>query len=168
MLLPPDVEDHLDEYLDPVRLSHPGLRWVPSARWHLTLEFLGECGPREVERQLGRWATRARRAAPLTLALGGAGAYPRPWHARVLWTGVEVDPGRWRAIAHHEQAAHLTIARTRELGDVTGVVERLATYAGPAWQADDVALVRSHLRPAGERGPRYEVIERFTLGGASH
>jgi 2'-5' RNA ligase len=162
--LPAEVESHLADHLDPLRAAHPELRWMPSSRWHLTLEFLGDCGPHEFERQLSRWTVRARRVGPLRLSLTAGGAFPKTWRARVFWAGVCVDPESWRRLAHHEQQAHVTVARTRELADLTGVVDGLASYTGPAWTAEDVALVQSHLRGSSDRGPRYEILERFPLG----
>jgi 2'-5' RNA ligase len=163
-MLPPDVETDLSEHLDGLRDAHTELRWLPPARWHLTLEFLGECGPHEVERQVKRWTVRAARGEPLSLAITGGGAFPTSWRARVFWAGVSVDAAAWRRVAHHEQQPHVTLARTRELTDLTGVVDGLSSYTGPEWLAEDVALVQSHLRGSAERGPRYEVLERFVLG----
>jgi 2'-5' RNA ligase len=164
-MLPTDVEADLSEHLDGLRTAHPELRWVPPARWHVTVEFLGECGPHEVERQLNRWAVRAGRCEPLRLSLAGAGTFPQAWRARVFWAGLDVDAAAWRRLAHHAQQPHLTLARTKkEAADVTGMVDELSSYAGPEWVAEDVGLVESHLRGGSDRGPRYEVIERFPLG----
>jgi RNA 2',3'-cyclic 3'-phosphodiesterase len=162
--LPAEVEAHLAESIDGLKVAHSELRWVPPPRWHLTLEFLGECGPHEIDRQLNRWTVRARRVGPLRLALAGGGAFPKTWRARVFWGGVRVDSESWRRLAHHDQSAHVTLARTRELCDLTGVVDSLSSYVGPEWVADDIALVQSHLRGSAGRGPRYEVLERFRLG----
>jgi 2'-5' RNA ligase len=164
-LLPPDVETHLDDSVDGLRTAHRELRWVPASRWHLTLEFLGACGPHEVDRQRQRWERRARRSAPLTLRLTGAGSYPRPWTARVLWIGLGGEVDGWCKLAAFDQAPHVTVARTRERSDLTATVDELAAYSGPDWTADQMTLVASHLRGSGDRGPRYEPLESFALGG---
>jgi 2'-5' RNA ligase len=160
------VEAHLSEHLDPLRAAHAELRWVPPARWHVTLEFLGDCGRHEFERQLNRWAVRARRVEPLRMTVVGGGAFPKTWRARVLWAGVDVDVDAWRRLARHEQSAHVTLARTRDLSDASGLVDALSSYSGPAWIAHEVALVQSHLRGSTDRGPRYEVLETFPLGSS--
>ena len=166
IMVPPDVEADLDDRIVGVRTALPGLRWVPAARWHITVEFLGECGPHEVERQRSRWASKAARNSPLEVSLSGAGAFPHAWMARVLWAGVRVDEHSWHRLAGPGQSAHLTVARTREARDLTGLVESLSTYSGPTWRVEHVALVESHLRSVGERGPRYEPLELFALGPA--
>lgn len=160
--LPVDVGAHLAEFID-ARLGRPELRWVPPARWHLTLEFLGACGRHEQERQLNRWAVRSGRARPFEAAVAGGGAFPGRTRARVLWAGVDVDTEVWRRLAGHDQQPHVTVARSKEPADLTGLVDALAPYRGPAWTVDEIVLMESHLRAAGERGPRYEVLERFPL-----
>lgn len=164
--LPAEVEADLDEHVDAVRASHPELRWVKPSRWHVTCEFMGESGPHEVDRQLQRWERRARHSAPLQLRLTGVGTFPKTWMARVLWTGIGGDVAAWHKLAAHGQEPHLTLARTRQRTDLTGVVDELASYAGPAWTADQVVVMESHLRGAPDGGPRYEVLETFPLGGA--
>ena len=162
--IPPEVESHLDEAIDGVRTAHPELRWVPASRWHLTCEFLGECGQHEVDRQLGRWERRAARSRPLELRLQGAGAFPHPWMARVLWAGLGGDVEGFSKLAAYGVDPHVTLARTRDRADLTGLVDELGDYPGPTWTATELVLLESHLRAKGERGPRYEPLARFPLG----
>ncbi len=137
---------------------------MPSSRWHVTLEFLGDCGPHERDRQLLRWERRARRSRPLRLGLSGAGAFPKSVGARVLWVGLQGDLDGWRRLAAYDQQPHVTVARTRERSDLTAVVGELDGYQGPIWTATELAVVESHLRSRGDRGPRYEPLEFFSLG----
>jgi 2'-5' RNA ligase len=155
---------HLDERVDVTRSALPGLRWVPAARWHITLEFLGECGRHEADRQLARWSRRAARVGPFDMSLAGAGAFPRAWKARVLYAGVHTDPDAWGRLAVAGQVPHVTLARTRQTQDLTDVIESLATYTGPAWRVDQIAMMASYLRGSGDRGPRYEPVETLQLG----
>jgi 2'-5' RNA ligase len=162
--LPPECEQHLDEHIDGVRTAHPELRWVRPSRWHLTLGFLGDCGGHEEERQRERWARRAARVEPFELSLASAGAYPHTWNARVLWVGTGGDAASFERLAAYGQDPHLTLARSRQPADLTGLVDALASYQGPTWTVDECALVESHLRGSGERGPRYATLDTFTLG----
>jgi 2'-5' RNA ligase len=166
LVLPPDVESHLDDAVDAVRSAHPELRWVHPSRWHVTCEFLGECGRHEVERQLGRWERRANRTAPMELQLSGAGAFPHTWMARVLWTGLAGEVESWRRLAAYGQSPHMTLARTRQRTDLTGLVTELEGYVGPSWTATELTLMESHLRGGADKGPRYEPLASFPLGGA--
>jgi RNA 2',3'-cyclic 3'-phosphodiesterase len=165
MLLPPGVEAHLDDRVDVVRSTLPDLRWVPGSRWHVTLEFLGACGRHEADRQAARWADRAAAGSAFEASVAGSGAFPDAWRARVLFAGVVDRSGGLARLSIEGQVSHVTLARTRQPRDLTGVVESLSEYCGPSWRVEQVALMESHLRGAGERGPRYEPLEYFTLGG---
>ncbi len=163
LLLPEDVVAHLDEHIDGVRTAHPHLRWVHPRRWHLTLEFLGECGRHEVDRQVRRWSVRAGRCPPLNLRLRGAGTFPeKAWVARVLWAGLAGDLDAWNKLAGYRQESHVTLARTRERTDLTNLVSEMGSYAGPWWRAEDVVLMESHLG----RGARYVPVETFPFTGS--
>lgn len=162
---PPDVVGHLEEFLDGLRTARPDLRWTPPARWHLTLQFLGECGPYEVERQRDRWERRAARSRPMTLRLAGAGAFPHPWTARAVWAGLAGDTGAFASLAVDDQVPHLTIARTRERAELTALVAEVGHYEGPAWTARDLVLFES--RMGAESGPRYRPLETVPLGDES-
>lgn len=164
ILLPAHVEAHLDDAVDPLRTALPGLRWTRPSNWHLTLEFLGDCGPHEAERQRLRWEERAASSAPMELQIAGSGTFPATTRAKVLWTGLSGDVLSWQKLAGPEQEPHLTLARAREPQDLTGLVDSLSRYAGPVWEATQLALVASHLRGRDERGPRYEPLEYVDLG----
>lgn len=167
LLLPPEVVSDLDEHIDGVRIAHPHLRWAHPSRWHVTLEFLGECGRHEVERQLRRWEVRASRSPSLHLRLTGAGTYPKPWMARVLWAGLAGDVDAWKRLAGYQQDPHVTLARTKQRADLTNLVAELGRYVGPGWTATEIALMESHLRTGRASGPRYEALEVFPLSAGS-
>ena len=165
ILLPDDVVTHLHEHLDALRTARPDLRWIAPQNYHLTVRFLGECGPREVDRQIDHWSGRAAQSAPLNLRLHGAGTFPHDWAAKVLFADVAGDRDAFTALAGPQQQPHVTLARTRQSADLSGAVLELSSYVGPPWQAREIAVVRSYLRGSGERGPRYEPIERLALTG---
>ncbi|MGH3493923.1 MAG: RNA 2',3'-cyclic phosphodiesterase [Sciscionella sp.] len=158
------AETHLHERLDGLQTAHPELRWVPPARWHVTLQFLGSCGPPEVARQAARWQRRAARSHPLALRLHGSGAFPRIHQARVLWTGLVGDVDGLARLAAFDQHAHLTLARTRASSDLTGICDELSAYDGPEWTATELLLVESRLGAARDGGPRYVPMEHIPLG----
>jgi 2'-5' RNA ligase len=67
----------------------PGLRWTTPDAWHLTLAFLGEV-PEPVLPELSTRLERAAGRHPAQLlAIRGAGAFPGPARARVLWAGIQ-------------------------------------------------------------------------------
>ena len=159
--------------------GHRDLRWAGPEDWHVTLAFLGEVAAPVADRLAPQLAQAARRHPPLSLALAGAGAFPDPDRARVLWCGLDGDRRELAALAASVAAAasqagapppdagrpfrpHLTLARTgRAPADVRDLAAALSRYQGPRWRAERVELIGSH--PSGRS--RYTTIGGWPLGG---
>ncbi|SOC56659.1 RNA 2',3'-cyclic phosphodiesterase [Ornithinimicrobium cerasi] len=186
-VVPPlEVVESLESFLEPRRdaLAAGGdWRWTRSEHLHLTLAFLPELEEWREEQLVADGEGWAARHTPVALALGGAGAFPSPGAARVLWAGVD-ELGRegtlasWakglRGVANHAGgrvdatrfSPHVTLARARGRPRPAGpVVQALDTLRTPAWVADEVALVASHLGQGPGGTPRYEVRHGWRLGG---
>lgn len=177
--LPEAVKDHLSEFLEPRQEAGPDLRWSLPEQWHLTLAFLPEVADRHTDELLERLERAASRRKPLDLRLAGAGAFPHPASAKVLWAGVEHDGEELMRLAGGVRAAgsksgievgggrfhaHLTLARLSLPADVTRWLRVLDEYSGPAWQAREVQLIASYLGQGRNGTARHEVREIFTLG----
>ena len=174
-LIPPAaVLDELAATVAPVQTARTDLRWTPTAQWHLTLAFLGEIDEGVLADLETRLARAARRHPPMKLALGGAGRFGD----RVLWTRVQAPDGL-RALAASVGAAarrvkiavddrpyrpHLTLARARPGTDLRPAVDALRGFAGTAWTADALHLVRSRLGAGPGGTAAHEVVETWPLG----
>ncbi|HZC39487.1 MAG TPA: RNA 2',3'-cyclic phosphodiesterase [Streptosporangiaceae bacterium] len=176
LALPSSSVSDLERVVAPLRPAWPGLRWTGQEAWHLTLAFLGEVED-GLESRLGTRLERAAARHPsLLLSLGGAGAFPAPGRARVLWAGIQGDRRGLAALAASVAAGsrragappsgagrryqpHLTLARCRAPADVRPLVEQLSGYDGRPWTASEVYLIRS--RPDGE--PRYQTLGTWPL-----
>jgi 2'-5' RNA ligase len=185
-LIPPDdVLTHLAAAIDAAagpRDDGGGgpLRWAGREQWHLTLAFLGQVEDATMVELTSRLERAARRHQPMELSVAGAGVFGSRARARVLWAGIRGDRPELKALAGSVGAAarrsgisvddrafrpHLTLARSRlrQGVDVTRFVESFESYAGPAWTARELHLVRSYL---GRRGSRYETLRSWPLGRA--
>jgi RNA 2',3'-cyclic 3'-phosphodiesterase len=173
---PAEVAQELRSATERLRAEHPALRWTLPEQWHLTLAFLGEVDDRARADLAGRLARAATRAAPLSLALGGAGRFGD----RVLWTRVSGDTAALRRLACSVRAAagraglrvedrpyrpHLTLARSGGDVDLRGLVSALADFSGSSWTAERLHLVRSRLGAGPDRRSRYELLCSWPLGG---
>jgi RNA 2',3'-cyclic 3'-phosphodiesterase len=67
----------------------PGMRILPREGFHLTLHFLGEVAPHDLDAV--RSALAMVKKAPFSIALKGIGQFPSERHAKVLWAGVEAN-----------------------------------------------------------------------------
>nr|WP_245852499.1 RNA 2',3'-cyclic phosphodiesterase [Blastococcus aggregatus] len=176
---PPEAaRAHLRRALDPLRDVPGAPRWTASARWHLTLLFLGAV-PREVLPALAAGAVPAVAAAPpMRLRLAGAGRFGSARRPQVAWAGLDGDVvpltaladrlaelarGLGLAVEDRPFRPHLTLGRwpPRQPADGT-LTDRLAGYRGPAWPVGEVLLLESRLGS----GPSYERHQAYSIGAA--
>jgi len=180
-LVPPEsaLED-LGEFLGPRQEASDGFRWTAQEQWHVTLAFMPHVPERVLDDLLARLERAAARRTPFTVSVGGGGAFPNPGRAKVLYSRLQVsDPEELSRLSTGARSAankagaeaeggrfrpHLTLARLKRPVDVTKWIRVLDAYAGPTWEAKEVALVESHLGEGPRKRPRYEVVETFPLG----
>lgn len=172
---PPQVRQDLAAFLEP-RDQHP---WIDPEQWHLTLAFLESVPDARLDELEGALIRAAARRSPMRLRLAGAGAFPEPVRAKVLWIGVQGDVEELQAAArgvragaaHHGAApdgkefrAHLSVSRLHAVQHQAKWVDVLATYQGPWWTAAELQLIASHLHEGPRGRPRHEVVATFPLG----
>lgn len=156
------------------------VRWVAPEGVHLTLRFLGEVEPARLP-PLESGLDRALRdlVAP-SLATAELGGFPNLERPRVVWMGVREQGHALGTLAAAMEAAaialgwqpetrafqpHLTLGRVREgrrqvSSRLAAALSRSRPPAGPLVQHPRVALVQSHLGPAGAR---YEELRMWRL-----
>jgi 2'-5' RNA ligase len=159
-----------------LQAAHPPahLKWVSDEQHHLTLHFLGEISPAQTEAVTRALAGLPPPTAPLSLTLGGLGAFPNVNRPATLWAGSQDEGGRiamlavaygraLRALGFEIDARpftpHLTLARVpRDLDPATiravggWYAAREALAPPPLTQAvRAVHLMRSELLPSGAR-----------------
>lgn len=177
-IVPPAAAiDELEAAAAPLRPAWPQLRWTRHDAWHVTLAFLGEVDDLVSQRLAPRLERVASRHASLSLAFAAVGTFPGSARARVLWTGLQGDLLSLAALATSVAAGarragakppdegrrfqpHVTLARCRAPADVRPLVAALNGYAGTAWTAERIHLIRSHL---GGSRPRYETVGSWAL-----
>jgi RNA 2',3'-cyclic 3'-phosphodiesterase len=177
ILPPPEALDELAAAAVQLRAAAPDLRWSGRSQWHLTLAFLGEQDVRVLPDLTARLERAAARHSAQSLAFAGGGAFPSARRARVLWAGVRADNKALAALVASVAAGarragappadegrkyhpHLTLAHCRRPGDVSALVGLLADFAGAAWTARSIALMRSHL---GSGPPQHEQVASWSL-----
>jgi 2'-5' RNA ligase len=170
----------------PLRDAAPSVGWVDETRLHLTLKFIGE-RPADAAAALAA-ALRGAAAphAPLTLEIGGLGAFPTKRRPRLIWLGVAPDP-KLELLHHDVEAAcaalgydvegrafrpHLTLGRVRQHARggagvdaaAAAALARSAREVQDRWTAEvrSVDLMESVL---GKGGPRYTLVDAAPLGG---
>jgi RNA 2',3'-cyclic 3'-phosphodiesterase len=171
------VLDAVAAVVQPARSLRVGLRWEQRERYHLTLQFLGPVA--RLAPVMEGLAAAARERGPFTFRLGGAGAFPKPGRARVVWIGATVGGDELAGLAgavadaltpvghepdRKELHPHLTVARLKVPDDVREVLAGIGPEpVGDPFTIGEVVLYQSELSP---KGPTYTVLERFSLRGA--
>lgn len=185
--IPEIVRLRIMRFSEEVREFAPQARWVQPESLHVTLKFIGERPPPEVEEIAHSLAEV--RSESFAINFRGCGFFPTAKAARVFWVGIEesaplaalansVDEACGRAGVMREEREfnpHLTLARVgrsgaphRMQGDKTNPAfeklrERLATIQTSDFgtmKAREFILYQSKLSP---KGADYTAMARFPL-----
>jgi 2'-5' RNA ligase len=176
-VVPPEqVRDDLAAFLE----AREGMPWIAPEQWHLTLAFCASIPEHRIDELGERLATKAAKLAPFPATLVGAGTFPHPARASVLWAGVQTPADELARLSAKARAAmssaggapdgkrftpHLTLARLRRPIEATRWLRILDTYQGPSWVVEHIELVASHLREGPSGRPRHETVARVPLRG---
>ena len=159
-----------------LRRELPRARWTRPDGWHLTLKFLGEVAPPELDELTTALAPRLRGIGEVNVRLGGTGFFPSKERPRVAWVGGAAD-GAESVVAEVERAAgaagfprerrpwsiHLTQARLKARWPSAAVdrfLEWGETLDLEAFDCREVVLFESDLQPGGAV---YTALERLPL-----
>jgi 2'-5' RNA ligase len=150
-------------------LPKPLVRWVPTRNVHLTLKFLGDVSPANLERLAETLRSAAAEQAAFPISVGGLGAFPTARRARILWIGLQA-PSDLAALQRALESVaarmgyapedrpfspHLTIGRvgqsvtTADLQKVRSAVEAAAVGHLGTFQAETIDVFKSDLQPGG-------------------
>ncbi|MBW1712728.1 MAG: RNA 2',3'-cyclic phosphodiesterase [Deltaproteobacteria bacterium] len=176
--LPQEVKAALAQAQRELKRTGADVRWVRIEAIHLTLKFLGPVPPERVADIVEALRPVAAACPPLSLRPAGAGVFPRPSNPRVVWLGLEGDLEPLKSLAGQIEKAlipldfpaelqpfkpHLTLGRVKSGRNKPGLVEgvmSLGQFQGPAFEARELILFRSELKPSGAV---YTALERLPL-----
>ncbi len=157
--IPAEARQRIVLHLQPLRPRLPGLRWTAPDSLHLTLRFLGDSRPGQVERLGHELAAAAARCPAGWARSPGLGLFPERGAPRILWLGFELPEAMLELQRACERAAraagfeperrafapHLTLGRWRERAPRP---ELPPCDLGELW-LDRLVLFRSQLDPHG-------------------
>ena len=178
--LPTPLLDALDSAIAPLRAEAPDVAWVPLAKRHLTLKFLGDVADERLPSVVDMADAVARQHRPFAMRVARFGAFPNFRRARVVWIGVEHE-ARLELLHHDLEIAgeaegfeiegrafrpHVTLARVLtplELDRVKRLarVARSIDFTATA-DVSELTLFESTLASAGAS---YRRLHAAQLGG---
>ncbi len=176
--IPVEVKEGLAREVEALRPRLEPARWVRTEGLHLTLKFLGESPPADLQALVAALRPGLESCAPVEVRLFGSGFFPGPQRPRVAWVGGEA-PGAGRVAAEIEEAAaqggwgrerrpfalHLTLARLRRPWQPETVERWLEWgkgYRAKPFTCGEVVLFESRLERGGAV---YTPLERLPLKG---
>ncbi|WP_024822948.1 RNA 2',3'-cyclic phosphodiesterase [Aminobacterium mobile] len=178
--IPEEERKKIASVLSLLKKEYPNLKWVAPSGLHVTLKFCGELQ----EDQLQLFSSSLKKSLaqavtkPFQIRLGSIGGFPSLRSPRVLWVGVSegapvleelkniVETSGFSAGLEKEERPfhpHLTLARIRYgKGVPQELEERLKKidFSGLRWEAHQMILMQSQLRP---EGPFYTPLETYSL-----
>lgn len=170
--LPEDVAERIGEMASGLS----GAVWSPPELYHLTLRFIGDPAPRNLE-EVDR-ALRTVRADVFHLDLKGTGHFPLRGPPEVLWAGAQANDPLSRLRNRVEKALtqaglprdgrkfhpHVTLARVKDAGerDIAAFQARTALFRLNDVPVHEFHLFSSVLKP---RGAEHVVEATYPLEG---
>jgi 2'-5' RNA ligase len=160
--------NRLEQLISEMRPLSRGVKWVKPRAIHLTLKFLGNLAPDELERVFaGMKHAQNKYPESFTIQVQGTGSFPSARKPRVLWVGLsgadipklhsmqeltELELSR-QGFPMEERLfkPHLTVARIKENRDLNAMLDKFMQYDFPAVDlpVEEIHVMRSELRPEG-------------------
>ena len=184
--IPESVRTAIARYMDGLRNFAPDVRWVRPESLHITLKFIGEQDPEQVEKI--KQALSVVKAAPFEIAFRDTGFFPNARRPRVFWVGIQAPESLAKLASNIDHAValtgvpletnpykpHLTLSRSgsgrphAKHGDrpdnaLARLADRLKSLPQPDFgtmTAREFYLYESKLSP---KGAQYSKLQAFPL-----
>jgi len=142
-------------------------RWARPEGIHLTLKFLGEIQESQVPVIMDSLVRAGGSSSGFRIEIAGAGAFPDPKNARVVWLGISGDADGLMKLQAVVEAAmvgagferedraftpHLTLGRIRQIRSRAAwlkALDELGHIRLPGFDVKSVCLMKSELKPSG-------------------
>lgn len=168
--IPSHIQQAIQQNADNLRKAiGDSVRWVTAKNIHLTLKFLGDVSPADVDVLTRMLRAEADSCPAFELTVGGLGSFPNSKRIRVLWVGIQA-PAELDALQRGIESAcarlgfesdprpfspHLTLGRVRDtasaadLQRIRKTVEETTIDSLGTARVDSVHLYKSDLKPGG-------------------
>ena len=180
--LPPAVILLLQKMQQDLKLLKIRARWVQPENIHLTLKFLGDINPADIDKIDAAMTGAVIESSPITLSVSGIGVFPGIKRPRVIWLGLGGDIRSLLALQGRLEEklagvgfpkdkrsfkAHLTLGRIKQAANPSVIRQMLSEYASLSpdeFTCNQVILFKSDLEPSGAV---YSKLKQAKLGMTS-
>ena len=176
--IPEAIQNQLARIQGTLRNQIQKASWVKPGNIHLTLKFLGDVDPNNLNSIGEAIEGVAIRHRSFLLRIGGLGAFPNFARPRVMWIGVKVGGERVSSLAQDINVAlsecgvsfdtkkfnpHLTIARLKERVDLRPYANQYCQYDRmheAEMNVNTISLIQSQLHPTGAI---YSTLQSYSI-----
>ncbi len=175
-----EIRTVLQDIQGRLKTFHADVKWVEPQNIHLTLKFLGDVGPKDIQ-PLIETLRAALKGTPIPTELAELGAFPDLRRPRVLWAGLRDEDGRIAQLAStieevlgkigykkepRDFKAHVTLGRVRSLKNITLLIKELQKYRFPRRFPQVIAGITLFKSTLTSSGPLYEILEKFDFSNS--
>ena len=166
--LPSNIKAEISKIQDKLKTNLARVHWVKAQNLHLTLKFLGEISPEQLE-AINRIIDKvSQTTVPFKIKLDDLGAFPDLHDARIIWIGIKQDTQLKQIVQLLETkigdmgitkekrgfSAHITIGRIKSGKELKPA--DLEKELNLEFDAREITLFKSTL---GSSGPIYTVLK---------
>lgn len=177
--LPPEICLALSDCISHFKQQHGDIKWVRTEGLHITLKFLGDIQPDQVEEIASVLSRISSAFSAFELSIEGAGAFPNLQRPRIVWAGIregsnelvrlaeEIDRGMHDLGFQCEERPfkpHITLGRVRSPQRLRETMEAVKNQTGVfgTFRAESIILMQSDLKPTGAE---YTPLHQFQIRG---
>ena len=176
--LEPSLQETLGKIQQHLKKTGADVKWVKPQHIHVTLKFLGEITPEQVEKVKSVMQTTLGKFQSFPLDITHLGAFPKMENPHIIWVGTNPDQHAVVDMAfflekrlneegfpkeERDFAPHITLGRLKHSINRFALTKALKEYAIPQplrQFVGEVKLFKSTLTPSG---PIYEAMETVHL-----
>ncbi len=168
------VPEYVRRRLGELEREMPGLNWVRATNMHLTLKFIGETDPEQIDPI--RESLRSIRVRRFLLGVSGLGVFPPRGNPAVLWAGLgSAHPHLFQLHKRVNDVLygwgiepdrrvfqpHITLARCKgAAASVRNLIRKREALETALFRVEQFGIYSSEL---GSRGPIYRCLESYGL-----
>lgn len=171
------VREQIFAFQSDLKRWNADVKWVRPESMHITLKFLGDIFPDQIESITGIMHDVAKLENPFTIHIQGVGCFPNEKRPRVLWLGIQSETDSLVDLANglniklealgfepekRSFKPHLTLGRVKSLKKIENVIESMHEegFNGTPVLIESIYLMQSYLKSSGAE---YKVLKQIQL-----
>lgn len=168
--LPGEIQARLNRIINQMKPELTGaVRWTPPGNIHLTIKFLGDVSPSNLEILIRVLQSLSSKQAEFEIKIGKIGAFPSIKRPRVIWVGVEASSAlkalqqtvenETKKLGYPTEdrpfSPHLTLGRvnhhaiSEEISRITETLSSIQVDQIGSFTVRHLTLFKSELKPGG-------------------